>query len=81
VFSTLKLAFTTAPVLAYWDPESRIIVKTNASDLALAAILLIYQGEDLHPLAFHSHFFQSAERNYDVHNKELLAIFEAFKRW
>jgi len=80
-FSTLKSAFTTTPVLAHWDPESRIIVETDASDLALATILLIYQGEDLHPLAFHSHSFQSAEKNYNMHDKELLAIFEAFKRW
>ena len=80
-FSTLKSVFTTALVLAHWDPESWIIVETDASDSALAAILLIYQGEDLHPLAFHSCSFQSVERNYDVHDKELLAIFEAFKRW
>jgi len=45
------------------------------------AILSIYQGKDLHPLAFHSRSFQLAERNYNVHDKELLAIFEAFKRW
>ena len=36
---------------------------------------------ELHPVAFHSRTFHAPERNYDVHNKELLAIYEAFKRW
>ena len=36
---------------------------------------------ELHPIAFHSQTFSSAELNYDVHDKELLAIYEAFRRW
>jgi len=36
------------------------------------------EGE-LHPIAFHSNTFTGAELNYNVHNKELMAIFEAFK--
>src|SRR5258708_6185320 len=33
------------------------------------------------PVAFFSHSLQGAEKNYDTHDKELLAIFEAFKNW
>src|SRR5882724_700766 len=36
---------------------------------------------ELHPIAFHSRTFSAQELNYDVHDKELLVIFEAFKRW
>lgn len=36
---------------------------------------------DVHPVAFHSRTFSGPELNYDVHDKELLAIFEAFKTW
>ena len=75
-FKSLKSAFTTVPVLAHWDPTAQIIVETDVSDSALAAILSTYKDNKLHPLAF-----QAAEQNYDVYNKELLAIFEAFKRW
>ena len=32
-------------------------------------------------MAFHSYTFTTAELNYDMHDKELLAIFEAFKIW
>ena len=59
-----------------------MVVETDALDYALAAILSAYDMEGaLHPIAFHSHTFTSPELNYDVHDKELSAIFEAFKRW
>jgi len=81
-FETLKLAFTTAPVLTHWIPNRPIIVETDASDYALGAILSI-ENEDgeIHPVAFHSRSFTPAELNYDTHDKELLAIFAAFKIW
>ena len=81
-FEQLKSAFTTAPILAHWNPDNKLIVETDASDYALAAILSQYTPEGvLHPIAFHSRTFNSAELNYDVHDKELLAIFEAFSHW
>jgi hypothetical protein len=58
-------------------------VETDASDYALAAILSLISPDDgeIHPVAFHSRTFTGPELNYDVHDKELLAIFEAFKIW
>ena len=38
-------------------------------------------SHSIHPIAFHSRSFNLAEVNYDTHDKELLAIFEAFKHW
>jgi len=35
----------------------------------------------LHPVAFHSREFHLAEINYEIHNKELLVIVDAFKHW
>ena len=57
-------------------------METDTSDYALAAILSIIDLEgEIHPVAFHSCTFTGPELNYDVHDKELLAIFEAFKHW
>jgi len=57
-------------------------VETDTSDYALAAILSIVNKDDeVHPVAFHSHTFTAVELNYDTYDKELLAIFEAFKIW
>ncbi|KAJ8456455.1 hypothetical protein ONZ45_g18712 [Pleurotus djamor] len=81
-FKALKLAFTTAPILSHWIPDCPIVVETDASDYALGAIISIYAPDgEIHPVAFHSRTFSGAELNYDVHDKELLAIFEAFTVW
>src|SRR5882724_682037 len=81
-FEALKKAFTTALVLTHWIPDTQITVKTDASDYSLAAVLSITTPDgDLHPIAFHSWTFSAPDLNYDVHDKELLTIFEAFKRW
>ena len=81
-FNLLKKAFTTAPILTHWIPDAPLVVETDASDYALAAILSTRTSDsDLHPIAFHSRTFTAPELNYDVHDKELLAIFEAFQRW
>jgi hypothetical protein len=78
----LKLAFTTAPVLSHWIPDMPQIIETDASDYAIMAIHSIRTPDgELHPVAFHSRTLGPAEHNYDTHNKELLAIFEAFKIW
>jgi len=81
-FNSLKKAFISAPILTHWIPDAQLIVETDVSDYALAAILFIVnEDNEVHPVAFHSHTFTAAELNYDTHNKELLAIFEAFKIW
>ena len=57
-------------------------METNALDYAFTAILSIVNKEnEVHPVAFHSCTFTAVELNYDTCDKELLAIFEAFKIW
>ena len=81
-FNLLKDAFTSAPVLTHWIPDRPIIIETDASDYALAAILSIeLEDGEIHPVAFHSRSFNPTELNYDIHDKELFAIFEAFRIW
>jgi len=80
-FEKLKWWFTTAPVLAYFYPERETVIETDASDFALGAILSQFQDKRLHPVAFHSPKLNSAELNYEIYDKELLAILEAFMEW
>jgi len=81
-FDTLKQAFISAPILMHWIPDAQLVMETNASDYVLAAILSIMTKDNkIHPVAFHSQTFSAPELNYDVYDKELLAIFEAFKMW
>jgi len=81
-FNSLKKAFTSASTLTHWISNAQLIVETDASDYALAAILsIVNKDNEVHPVAFHSRTFTVAELNYDTHDKELLAIFEALKIW
>ena len=81
-FDTLKQAFFKAPVLTHWIPDRQITVETDASDYAIASILSII-GDDgeIHPVAFRSRSLRPSELNYDTHDKELLAVFDAFTHW
>ena len=71
-FNSFKKVFISTPILTHWIPD--------ALDYALAAILsIVNNNNEVYPVAFHFHTFTAAELNYDTHDKELLAIFEAFK--
>jgi len=81
-FNTLKQAFISAPILMHWVPDAQLVVETDALDYALIAILSIMtKDNEIHPIAFYSRMFSALELNYNVHDKELLAIFEAFQIW
>jgi len=80
-FEKLKQRFTTAPILAHFYLEREMVIETDARDFALGAILSQCQDKRLHLVAFHSRKLNLAERNYEIHDKELLAILEAFMEW
>ena len=74
--------FTSALILTHWVPNAQLIIEMDASNYALGAILsIVSEDEQVHPIAFHSRMLSPAELNYDMHNKELLAIHEAFWTW
>ena len=81
-FESLKKAFTTAPILRHADPTLPFVLETDASDFALGAVLS-QSGDDglLHPVAYHSRKFTAAEINYEIYDKELLAIVDSFEVW
>ncbi len=75
-FERLKTSFTQAPILVHPDPERPFIVEVDASTTGVGAVLSQQQGNPsrLHPCAFFSRKLSLAERNYDIGNRELLAI-------
>jgi len=59
-----------------------VIIESDASDFAIGAVLSQRDEKGrLHPVAFHSRKFQLVEINYEIHDKELRAIVDAFKHW
>ncbi|KAF8748393.1 hypothetical protein RHS01_10878 [Rhizoctonia solani] len=81
-FQELKALVTKAPVLIHSNPNTPYFLETDASGVAMGAILS-QQGEDncLHPIAYMSKSFSGAKANYDTHDKELLAIIKALEEW
>jgi len=81
-FKELKRRFSEAPILAIFDPEEHIVLETDASDYAIGAcISQLGKDRKLHPIAFHSRKMIPAETNYDIHDKELLAVVTALQEW
>src|SRR5260221_5080058 len=73
-FQHLKMAFCLAPVLYHWALDLPMTVETDASNYAIVGILSITTLDlEIHPITFHSQSLHDAARNYDTHDKELLA--------
>ncbi len=82
-FQELKARFTSAPILRHPDPERQFTIEVDASNTGVGAVLSQRQGEPakLYPCAFFSRKLSAAERNYDVGNRELLAMKLALEEW
>ena len=81
-FNALKHAFTTTPILTHFILDTPITVEMDALDYTVTGILSITCTDgELRPVAFYSQTLTAPELNYVTHNKELLAIFEAFWTW
>ncbi|KAG1929978.1 retrotransposable element [Pimephales promelas] len=82
-FQDLKSAFSSAPTLALPDPAVPFLVEVDASISGVGAVLSQRQGNppQLHPCAFYSKKLSPAEQNYDIGNRELLAIKLALEEW
>lgn len=62
--------------------DNRIFVSTDASDFCTGAVLMYGPTlETARPVVFDSCQLKAAELNYPVHEKELLAIVRAVKKW
>ncbi|ESK80881.1 reverse transcriptase-rnase h-integrase, partial [Moniliophthora roreri MCA 2997] len=81
-FNVLKAKFLQRPILQMPDDEKPFIIKADASKWATGAVLK-QQGADgeLHPCGYISHAFTATERNYEIYDRELLAITNALKAW
>ncbi|KAJ1571927.1 hypothetical protein NDA15_000371 [Ustilago hordei] len=74
-FHKLIQAFTSAGVLQHFDYHLPTRLETDASDFAIAGVLKQEHEGRWHPVAFYSRKMSSAEKNYEIHDKELLAVY------
>ena len=82
LFEILKKKFSEEPVLIMPDQTKPFQIKTDASKYASGAVLTqTDMNSEQHPIAFLSKNFTEMERNYDVYDRELLAIIRALTKW
>jgi len=84
-FEDLKAAFISEPILKHFDTELPTLVETDANDNVCAAVVS-QQHQHPHtgkpvwmPTSYFSKKMNPAERNYDIYDKELLAIVKTLK--
>ena len=81
-FEHLKQIFSSAPVLQIPDITRPFSIMTDASLLAAGAVLMqADENSDLHPHAYFSRTFSSAQCNYDIYDQELLTVILALEEW
>jgi transposase InsO family protein len=73
-FEDLKLAIINPPVLGMADFSCRFILQTDASSLAVAAVLLQESEGERRPIAFASRTLTQQERKFSAYELECLAV-------
>ena len=75
------MVVTTAPILASPQDSEPFCIEANSSDFASRAVLSqkLPGEEKWYPVAFYSKFLSPVERNYEIHDKEMLTIIRALE--
>ena len=82
VFEELKERFTTELILVTLDLDREMRVEADMSDFAMEEVLSMKcKDEKWRPVAYISKSLNEAERNYEIHNKEMLAIIRCLEVW
>lgn len=82
VFQELKKAISTAPVLIMPRDDAPFCIEADSSNYATRAVLSQLNNDGKwHPIAFSSHALSDVECNYDIHDKELLAVMRSLSEW
>ena len=78
----MKERFTKELVLAALNIDKKMRMEVDASDYAMGGVLSIKCEDGLwRPVAFLSKSLNETERNYKIHDKEMLAIIRGLEAW
>jgi len=81
-FEQLKTVFTSRPLLVAPDLDKEFRVETDASNFAMGGVLSIKcEDSKWRPVAYISKLLNETERNYEIHDKEILAVIQCLEAW
>lgn len=78
-FKECKFSLSRATLLSHPDTQLELALFTDASDVAIGAVLQQRKNEEWEPLGFFSRKLTPAQKNYSPYDRELLAIYEGIK--
>jgi len=82
VFGKLKEVFTTEPVLAISNINREMRVKVDTSDYVTGGVLLLKcENNKWRLVAFISKLLNAIEQNYEIYDKEMLAVIRCLEIW
>src|SRR6266436_5161817 len=80
--NALKKAVTSTPILTFPSQSGHFCLKCDTSNFATRVVLSQAQADGTHqPITFMSKGFSDVECNYQIHDKEMLAIMHALDEW
>ena len=81
-FTYLKVIFITVLIFQHFNPNWMSVIKTNSSNYVIRGILSQYNKDRvLHPIVYFLKWLNPAKYNYEIYDKELLAIIRYFEQW
>ena len=81
-FDRLKTRITSSPILIFPDDDKRFCVEADSSDFVTGAVLSQESSDGKwSPIAFLSKSLNAVEQNYEIHDKEMLAVIRALEEW
>ena len=83
-FDELGTRFLPGPILTQFDGTLETIIETDAGNQPIAGILSQYHVvcgcKQLYPVEYHAKTLSSSQRNWPIHDKELFAIVDCFRK-
>src|SRR6202789_1056477 len=82
-FDEIKTRITSSPILRFADDSKSFRIEADSSDYATGSVLSQQSSDDLkwHPIAFYSKSLNAVERNYEIYDKEMLAVMRSLEEW
>jgi RNase H-like domain found in reverse transcriptase len=83
VFNKIKDQVTSSPILCFTDNSKPFCIEADSSNFMMGMVLLQQSDNDLkwHLIAFYLKSLNAVEQNYDIYDKEMLAVMRLLEEW
>jgi hypothetical protein len=82
-FDEIKNRVTLSPILHFANDSKVFHIEVDSSNFTTGAVLSQQSEDDLkwHPIAFYSKSLNAVEHNYEIHDKDMLAVMRSLEEW